>query len=79
MGTPMLLSDLRVHREQSRDALFFDATKPQALAELIANFVPLPEVDRKVMAESAAEQASERTRLFAEEFCGLAIQVVENK
>ena len=79
MGTPMLLSDLRVHREQSRDALFFDATKPQALAELMANFVPLPEVDRMVMAESAAEQASERTRLFAEEFCGLAIQVVENK
>lgn len=79
LGTRMLLSDLRVHREQCHDALFFDPTKPDALAELMADFVPLSESDRTIIAESAAEQASERTRLFAQEFCKLVTQVVESK
>jgi glycosyltransferase involved in cell wall biosynthesis len=30
MGTPMILSSLRVHREQSEDALFFDAASPNS-------------------------------------------------
>lgn len=71
MGTPMILSSLRVHREQSEDALFFDATSPGQLAGILESFSPVGTEERLSMNVSAAQRASAGMKIFADEFVGL--------
>jgi len=71
MGTPMILSSLRVHREQSEDALFFDATSPGQLAGILESFSPVGTEERLSMNVSAAQRASASMKIFADEFVGL--------
>ena len=71
MGTPMILSSLRVHREQSEDALFFDAASPEQLAGILDCFSPPSPEHRLSMSDSATQRASESTRIFAEAFVWL--------
>ena len=71
LGTPMILSSLRVHREQTEDALFFDATSPGQLAGILESFSPAGTEKRLSMNVSAAERASAGMKIFADEFVGL--------
>jgi glycosyltransferase involved in cell wall biosynthesis len=65
-GTPMLLSDLPVHREQAPEARFFGVEDPIALANAIASAAPrsLDQV-RKAVSE-AKESNLVRLREFAD-------------
>ena len=74
MGTPMILSSLRVHREQSQDALFFDPTSPEQLADILDRFVPVGIEERAQMSSSAAQGAAVNMRIFADEFVKLMEQ-----
>lgn len=73
MGTPMLLSDLDVHREQmGEDACYFDRHSPQSLADALDGFVPLDESQRALRAEAAREAALQRVERFSRDFADLA-------
>lgn len=73
MGTPMLLSDLDVHREQmGKDAGYFDRHSAQSLADALDEYVPLNESQRMLLAESAREAAHERVERFARDFVELS-------
>ena len=71
MGTPMILSSLRVHREQSEGALFFDPASPEKLADILAAFSPAGPEERLAMGNAAIRQASASTNLFARQFADL--------
>jgi glycosyltransferase involved in cell wall biosynthesis len=71
MGTPMILSSLRVHREQSQEALFFDENSPEQLANILDDFIPLGSQERALLSESAAELAATKMQIFADEFVKL--------
>lgn len=75
MGTPMILSSLRVHREQSDYALFFDAYSPTQLAEVLGNFTAASADARLVLCEVAARSALLKTKEFAEYFVRLVEHV----
>jgi glycosyltransferase involved in cell wall biosynthesis len=79
MGTPMILSSLRVHHEQCGDALFFDLPGIEALADLMASFVPFDSIDRDIMFQRAAKDALGRTRKFAGDFSSLIERLAERK
>jgi glycosyltransferase involved in cell wall biosynthesis len=68
-GTPMILSDLRVHREQAAGrAAFFDPKSCDQLADVLRMFVPLDAETRAVMAmEAGIANSAARTR-FASAF-----------
>lgn len=73
MGTPMLLSDLDVHREQmGEDACYFDRHSAKSLADALDGFVPLDESQRALRAEAAREAALQRVERFARDFADLA-------
>lgn len=73
MGTPMLLSDLDVHREQmGNDALYFERHSAQSLADALDAFVPLDEAQRMQRAATARTAAIQRLERFAAEFAELA-------
>ncbi len=73
MGTPMVLSDLDVHREQMGEAaIYFDRHSAQSLAEALDAFVPLSELQRKLRVDAAREAAPQRVGQFAQEFVDLA-------
>ena len=73
MGTPMLLSDLDVHREQmGEDAFYFDRHSAQSLADALDGFVPLDESQRALRAEAAREAALQRVERFSRDFADLA-------
>jgi glycosyltransferase involved in cell wall biosynthesis len=71
MGTPMILSDLKVHQEQSKEASFFNATAPVQLADILENFSPVNPEQRLFMSTLAAEQSSASMQKFAQEFVTL--------
>lgn len=71
MGTPMILSSLRVHREQSLDALFFDPDSPEQLANILGEFLPVKPAERLLKNVFAAQQALSNVRIFADEFVDL--------
>lgn len=75
MGTPMILSSLRVHREQGGNAAFFDPAFPEELANLLEGFLPVSPQQRLAMAEAAALRASTSTNMFAREFAELVERV----
>lgn len=73
MGTPMLLSDLDVHREQmGEDAFYFDRHSAQSLADALDGFVPLDESQRALRAETAREASLQRVERFSRDFADLA-------
>lgn len=75
MGTPMILSDLEVHREQmGKEAIYFNRYSGEALAEALAVFVPLEEKQRAQIAATARKTAERRVEQFAQDFAELADQ-----
>ncbi len=67
-GTPMLLSDLRVHREQFPEAIFFDPHDADALADAIMRFAPIGEATRAERAAQGAHRSVEAAAAFATAF-----------
>jgi glycosyltransferase involved in cell wall biosynthesis len=69
LGVPMLLSDLRVHREQAGEcADYFDAELAGQLASLIARHEDLPDPSRRDRETKAIAASQKRTRQFALDF-----------
>src|SRR3984885_9732709 len=69
LGVPMLLSDLRVHREQAGDrASYFDPERAEQIASLMARHVDLPAPARRDREKEAIAAAQERVKRFALEF-----------
>lgn len=73
MGTPMVLSDLDVHREQmGGGATYFDRYSAQSLADALGAFVPTSESQRELLVDAARADALQRVGKFAEDFVDLA-------
>lgn len=73
MGTPMVLSDLDVHREQmGAGAVYFDRYSAQSLADALSGFVPMSELQRELRVDAAREDALLRVGKFAGDFVDLA-------
>jgi glycosyltransferase involved in cell wall biosynthesis len=69
LGVPMLLSDLRVHREQAGDcADYFDAEVAGQLASLMARYEDSPDPSRRDREKEAIAASQKRTRQFALDF-----------
>lgn len=80
LGTPMVLSDLRVHREQADGAaILFDPHSPDDLAARLEAFVPASPADRVRTAEEAVVHARGRVEIFASAFADLIEQVARRK
>ena len=79
MGTSMILSSLRVHREQREDALFFDADSPEQLSRILDGFLPAGYSERETKSSFAAEQAPIKMDKFAREFAALMKSSSEGK
>ena len=79
MGAPMILSALRVHREQSEDALFFDADSPAQLSRVLDEFLPVGNLEREAKISFAAQQAPIYMEKFAIEFAALMTSSAEIK
>ena len=71
MGTPMILSSLRVHREQSAEALFFNADIPEELAEILADFKVAEHEVRLQMSIAGAHRACLAMKIFSDRFVDL--------
>ena len=73
MGSPMLLSDIDVHREQMGEAaIYFDRHSAQSLADALDAFVPLSELQRELRVDAARGAALQRVGQFAQDFVDLA-------
>lgn len=73
LGTPMVLSDLEVHREQmGQDALYFDRHSARSLADALDGFIPLDESQRMRRANAARIAAMQRVEQFAQNFVDIA-------
>lgn len=69
LGAPMLLSDLRVHREQAGNrADYFDPQAADQLASLMARHEDLPAPARRAREKQAIAAAQHRVKQFALEF-----------
>ncbi len=69
LGVPMLLSDLRVHREQAGDrACYFDPEAAEQLASLMARHEDLPASSRREREKEAIAAAHLRVKQFALDF-----------
>ena len=79
MGTSMILSSLRVHREQREDALFFDADSPEQLSRILDGFLPAGYLERETKSSFAAQQAPIKMEKFAREFAALMTSSSEGK
>lgn len=68
-GTPMILSDLAVHREQAGGlATFFDPKRYEQLADVLENYTPLDCDDRAELAASAAGSSEAAVKRYAHDF-----------
>ena len=79
LGARMILSDLRVHREQAAgSALFFDPHDPQALAdrllEATTQWTAGPDLEREAGARASYLQAR---RVYGECFARLALETLQ--
>ena len=73
MGSPMLLSDIGVHREQMGDeGVYFDRHSAQSLADALDAFMPLSEMQRELRVDAARQAALQRVERFAQDFVDLA-------
>ena len=80
MGTPMILSDLEVHREQMGDqATYFDRHSAQSLANALACVQVVRSPQRETHAENARVAALQRVEQFSRDFVDLAKQCVSQK
>jgi len=69
-GTPMILSNLDVHREQAGDAAqYFSPDSPEELATRLREFRAASEVERRALAQQARADAPRRLAEFARAFC----------
>jgi glycosyltransferase involved in cell wall biosynthesis len=69
LGVPMLLSDLRVHREQAGDcADYFDAEVAGQLASLMARHEDSPDLSRRDREREAIAASQKRVKQFAVDF-----------
>lgn len=69
LGVPMLLSDLRVHREQAGEgADYFDPQAAEQLAALMARHQDLPAPARRAREKEAIAAAKDRVQKFALDF-----------
>lgn len=72
LGTPMLLSDLPVHREQmGAEAQYFDPHSANSLADALDHFEPLGAHERVHRYENARERAEPCVAKFAAAFAAL--------
>ncbi len=72
LGTPMLLSDLEVHREQMGDAaVYFERHSALSLADAFDAFEPLNEFQRMQRYSDAREAAIQRVEQYASNFVEL--------
>jgi glycosyltransferase involved in cell wall biosynthesis len=79
MGAPMILSSLRVHREQYDGALFFDADSPEQLGSILDEYLPDGYLEREKKSAFAAQQAPIYMEKFAKEFAALMTLSAEGK
>jgi glycosyltransferase involved in cell wall biosynthesis len=69
LGVPMLLSNLRVHREQAGSlARFFDPQAVEQLASLMAQHQDVPVSSRREMEKTAIAASRDRVKQFAVDF-----------
>ena len=69
-GTPLILSNLAVHREQAGEAArYFPPDSPQELATLLREFRALSGVERAAVARQARADSPRRQAEFARAFC----------
>lgn len=79
VGTPLLLSDLEVHREQAPGARFFGTDDAEALAEAIEASPPRPlKTIRQAVADAAAEVPI-RQREFAGSLSNVILEVARGQ
>jgi glycosyltransferase involved in cell wall biosynthesis len=72
LGTPMVLSDLDVHREQMGDrAIYFERNSAQSLADVLEKLNVLDEAQRELLADAARADAASRVRKFSDDFADL--------
>lgn len=73
LATPMLLSDLNVHREQMGAAAhYFRRDSAEDLADLLQAAPPFDGPTREIALETAHREAEARVRNFAKDFANLA-------
>ena len=69
LGLPMLLSDIRVHREQAGNcAYYFDAEAAGQLASLMAQHEDMPAASRRSREKDAIAASQNRLKQFAVDF-----------
>lgn len=72
MGTPMLLSDLDVHREQMEDAaIYFNRFSAEDLADALLGFPVMGLSQRRELADRARTDSIRRVKRFGDEFADL--------
>ena len=73
MGTPMVLSDLEVHREQMDDAaIYFERNSALSLANALDRIQVLDPAQRELQTNAARNAALQRVEQFAGDFVNLA-------
>jgi glycosyltransferase involved in cell wall biosynthesis len=78
LGTPMILSDLDVHKEQMGSAaVYFDRHSPASLAGCLDSFIPQSYEQRRASLHHAQLIGDDRARDFAQTFAKLLSHCVE--
>ncbi len=73
MGTPMVLSDLDVHREQmGKRAIYFERNSAQSLANALEQIQMFDPAQRELQTHAARDAALQRVEQFAQDFSNLA-------
>jgi glycosyltransferase involved in cell wall biosynthesis len=79
IGTPMILSDLPVHREQATGmATFFDPARSDQLADILCIYVPLDAKRRMELATEARTLNRAAVERYAQEFLN-AVKIVAHR
>ena len=80
MGTPMMLSDLEVHREQMGEhAIYFQRKSAHSLANALEGIEATDPAQRELQVEAARDAALQRAEQFARDFVSLAKHCVSQR
>lgn len=80
MGTPMILSDLEVHREQmGEQAIYFERHSAPSLANVLEDIADTQPSQRESEVEHAGAAALQRVEQFSRDFVSLANDSVSQK
>lgn len=79
VGTPLLLSNLGVHREQAPDAKFFSPDNAAALADLIETALPRNISEVRQAVSDCNDYNIQRARQFGEMVSQLVVKSYENR